>query len=470
MTGKRADFSEGDINLGPGRRAWHRDQVDPETRKRLAEDERYFLHQSLSTPCLDVLAGCKGSRFTNLEGRQFLDFHGNSLHQVGYAHPQVLAAVRRQLDTLSFCPRRYTNLAAIELARKLAEITPGDLSRVLFAPGGTTAVSMALKLARVVTGRFKTISMWESFHGASLDAISVGGEALFRKGIGPLLPGTEHVPPADPYRCLWDPEGRCDTCGLKCAAYLEYVLEKEGDVAAVIAEPIRCTRINPPPPGYWVRIRNACDRYGALLIFDETAVCLGRTGKMFACEHEDVVPDILILGKGLGGGVFPLAAVVARENFNRVGDQALGHYTHEKNPVACAAGLAGIRTIETEGLVQRSETLGRYGLHRLKGLAANYPLIGDVRGRGLLFGAELVLDRNTREPASAAAEAVMYACLSRGLSFKVSGGNFLTLTPPLIISQTDLDQALGILEVSIKEITTRTHSEDDTIGNRHTAG
>ena len=333
------------------------------------------------------------------------------------------------------------------------------------------SVSMALKLARVVTGRFKTVSMWESFHGASLDAISIGGESLFRKGIGPLLPGTEHVPPADPYRCLWDPEGRCDTCGLKCAAYLEYVLEREGDVAAVIAEPIRCTRINPPPPGYWARIRNACDRRGALLIFDETAVCLGRTGRMFACEHESVIPDILILGKGLGGGVFPLAAIVAREDFNRAGDQALGHYTHEKNPVACAAGLAAIRTIETEELVQRSESLGRYALHRLRSLAAKYPLIGDVRGRGLLFGAELVIDSSTRKPDSASAEAVMYACLSRGLSFKVSGGNFLTLTPPLIISRADLDRAFGILEAGMEEITNRTNDpKDDTSGHRYTAG
>ncbi len=163
--------------------------------------------------------------------------------------------------------------------------------------------------------------MWDSFHGASLDAISVGGEALFRSGIGPLLPGTEHVPPAD--RCMWDPEGRCDVCGLKCAKYIDYVMDREKDVAAVIAEPIRCTVVNPPPEGYWQAVRDTCDRHGALLIFDETAVCLGRTGKMFAFEHFSVVPDILVLGKGLGGGVFPLAGIIARGDLDVAGTSPL---------------------------------------------------------------------------------------------------------------------------------------------------
>ena len=320
---------------------------------------------------------------------------------------------------------------------------------MLFAPGGTSAVGMALKLARAATGRFKTISMWDAFHGASLDAISVGGEALFRKGAGPLLPGTEHVPPADPRSCLWDPHGRCDACGLKCARYIEYVLEKEGDVAAVIAEPIRCTRVNPPPEGYWRTVREACDRHGALLIFDETAVCLGRTGRMFACEHEQVVPDILTLGKGLGGGVFPLAAIVAREELNMGQRMALGHYTHEKNPAACAAGLAAIEYIEENHLVKRSEILGRAALERLKSHLGGHPLVADIRGRGLLFGIELVRDGR---PAEKEADRIMYECLQNGLSFKISGGNFLTLTPALTIPAEELNQALAILETAVSAV------------------
>ena len=442
------DLTEGDANLSAGRQAWS-GQLDRETRGWLERDAAVFLHQSLSTPCLDLLSACEQSGFTNLGGKRFLDFHGNSLHQVGHANPDVLDAVRQQLDTLPFCPRRYTNVPAIRLAEKLAAITPGGLQRVLFAPGGTSAVGMALKLARIATGRFKTISMWDAFHGASLDAISVGGEALFRNGVGPLLPGTEHVPPADPRNCLWDPSGNCAACGLKCARYIEYVMQREGDVAAVIAEPIRCTTVNLPPTGYWRAVRQACDRHGALLIFDETAVCLGRTGRMFACQHERVVPDILTLGKGLGGGLFPLAAIVAREDLN-VGQRiALGHYTHEKNPAACAAGLAAVEHIEAHRLVERSETLGLAVLERLRARLGSHPLVADVRGRGLLFGIELAKDG---QPAILAAERVMYQCLERGLSFKVSGGNFLTLTPALTIVDEEMDRALDIIETTIENI------------------
>jgi 4-aminobutyrate aminotransferase len=223
-------------------------------------------------------------------------------------------------------------------------------------------------------------------------------------------------------------------------------MEKEGDVAAVIAEPIRCTAVNPPPPGYWRRVREACDRHGALLIFDETAVCLGRTGRMFACEHDGVVPDILILGKGLGGGIFPLAAIVARLDLDVAPEKALGHYTHEKNPVACAAALATISVIRSEGLVERSAKLGRRAMDRLSTLQATHPLIGDVRGRGLLFGLDLVLDRHTKTAAVDQADRILYACLEHGLSFKVSHGSFLTLTPPLTIHDSELDRAISILE------------------------
>src|SRR2546427_2909657 len=172
--------SEGDLNLSPQRRAWTAENIAPETQRLLDEDARHFLHQSLSTPCLNALRSCGGAWIEDVAGRRYLDFHGNNVHQVGFGHPRVIAAVKQQLDRLSFCTRRYTCEPAVALSRKLAELAPGDLDRVLFAPGGTSAVGMALKLARVATGRFKFISMWDSFHGASLDAISVGGEAMFR--------------------------------------------------------------------------------------------------------------------------------------------------------------------------------------------------------------------------------------------------------------------------------------------------
>jgi 4-aminobutyrate aminotransferase len=175
--------SEGDLNLSPLRAAWAARHVSPATKRLLEEDARCFLHQSLSTPCLNVLKSAEGAWIEDIEGRRYLDFHGNNVHQVGFAHPRVIAAIKEQLDQLSFCTRRYSCEPAIRLATKLAELAPGDLNRVLFAPGGTTAIGIALKLARVATGRFKFVSMWESFHGASLDAISVGGEAEVRCGV-----------------------------------------------------------------------------------------------------------------------------------------------------------------------------------------------------------------------------------------------------------------------------------------------
>lgn len=454
---KEPRTAEGDVNQSPGREWWSEHHLPEATRRVLEEDARFFLHQSLSTPCLNVLEHAEGTTITDLEGRAFLDFHGNSVHQVGHANPRVIEAVKNQLDTLSFCPRRYTNLPAVALASRLARLAPGDLNRVLLAPGGTSAVGMALKLARVVTGRFKTLSMWGAFHGASLDAVSVGGEAQFRAGIGPLLPGTEHVPPAEPFRCRFAPRGGCGDCGLKCAEFVEYALEKEGDVAAVIAEPIRCTTVDLPPPGYWRRVRSACDLHGALLIFDETAVCLGRTGRMLACEHFDVVPDILILGKGLGGGVFPLAAIVAREAFNVAGHMALGHYTHEKSPVACAAALAALDCIEEEGLLERSRSLGERALQGLVAMRRAHPLVGDVRGMGLLLAVELT--RPDGGPASREADEILYQCLARGLSFKVSSGNILTLTPPLTVSEAEWLAAMRIIESALTEVETRRLSE-----------
>jgi 4-aminobutyrate aminotransferase len=336
----------------------------------------------------------------------------------------------------------------VELAKTLARITPGDLAKSLFCPSGAAAVGMALRLARAATGRHKTISMWDAFHGASLDASSVGGERMFRRDIGPLLPGTEHVPPPDPRRCGLGCGGRCD---LRCAGYVEYVLDKEGDVAAVIAEPVRSTPAI-PHPDYWTRIRAACDRAGALLIFDEIPQCLGRTGRMFASEHFGVTPDILVLGKGLGGGILPMAAMVARPELDVMADRALGHYTHEKNPVTCAAALATIGHIEREGLVEHARMLGVHALGLMAEMAARHRLIADVRGLGLLMGIELGRDRDTGAPALEEAERVMYLALERGLSFKVSAGNVLTLTPPLVITRDELERALAIVDDCLTQV------------------
>lgn len=436
---------EGDINLSPHRERWQAEQLAKSTRAALAEDAQHFIHQAMSTPCLNALRAAEGSWIEDIEGRRYLDFHGNNVHQVGFRHPHVIAAIKSQLDTLPFCTRRYTNEPAIQLAKKLAAHGPGDLRRVLFAPGGTAAIGMALKLARAATGRFKTISMWDAFHGASLDAISVGGERAFREAAGPLLPGCEHAPPPDPSHCPF----RCDgTCNLACADYVEYMLEREGDVAAVIAETIRNVPVI-PPPDYWKRIRAACDRHGALLILDEIPIGLGRAGKFFAFEWFDVVPDIVVMGKGLGGGVFPLAGILAREELNVAAERSLGHYTHEKNPAACAAGVATLEVIEQGRLVKRAADLGARTLADLRRRLAGHPLVREVRGLGLLLGVEVGRPGTNGHDD---AERIMYAALGRGLNFKVSKGNVLTFAPPLNVADEDLDHAWRILEAALADL------------------
>jgi len=442
--------SEGDVNISPLRDQWQKKNLDAESRKLIDEDARYFLKQSLSTPCLNTMQACEGIYIEDTQGRRYMDFHGNNVHQVGFANEAVIAAVKKQLDDLPFCTRRYTNRTAVDLAEKLTRIAPADLNKVLFCPGGAEAVGIAVKLARIATGRHKTVSMWDAFHGATLDTISIGGEAIFRQNIGPLLPGTEHAPPPDEYRCIFGCGNR-GGCDLTCANYVEYILEKEGDIAAVIAEPIRSTPYI-PKPGYWRTIREACDRHGALLIFDEIPHALGRTGKMFTFENFGVVPDMVVIGKGLGGGIFPMAAVIVREHLDVAGDRALGHYTHEKSPVGCAAALAAISYTEKHRLPDHARKLGAHALSRLTEMKARHPLIGDVRGLGLFLGVELVRDRGTKERAVAEAEAVMYEALSKGLSFKITMGNILTLTPALIITREEMDRVLDILDRAIGEV------------------
>lgn len=434
-------LTEGDLNVSRRRSRWMAEHIDGPTRTLIEQDAQYFLHQSLSTPCLNVLRACEGASIEDWEFRSILDFHGNAVHQVGYRHPSVIKAVIQQLETLPFCPRRYTNEPAIALAGKLAELAPGTLGKVLFAPGGALAMGMAMKLARMATGRFKTISMWDSFHGASLDTISIGGEALFRQDIGPLLPGTHHVPPPNTADCPFD----CgDACSLKCADYLDYVLDKEGDIGAVIAETVRSTPFFPPRE-YWQKVRAACDRHGALLILDEISHALGRTGRFFTCEHYDMEPDMIVIGKGLGGGIFPLAALIAREQLDIAGDRALGHYTHEKSPVGCAAALATISVIEEEGLLKHVRELGDWTLGQLRAMQKRQPVIRRVEGMGLIIGVTIGDGRQS----VALAEDVMYRALASGLNFKLTMGTTIQLMPALTITQEQMQHALDILEMSI---------------------
>lgn len=441
----RHGFVEGDVNTSLLRKEWIA-ALDPFTKALLKRDETCFFRQSLSTPCFNAVKSADGIYLSDYSGKRYMDFHGNSVHQVGYGNPAVVDAVINQLRELSFSPRRYANEKAIELAESLIGFMPTSDYKVLFTPSGSISIGLALKMARRYTGRYKIVSLWDSFHGAGLDSISVGGEGLFRSGIGPLMPGCEHIMPYNSYRCVF---GKCDACGLKCLDYLEYALNCEGDIGAVLMEPIRCTDVQIPPVEYYRRLRALCDKHGVVLMFDEIPTALGRTGKMYGFLNYDIQPDVLVLGKGLGGGLIPMSAVVARADMDVSPNISLGHYTHEKNPVGSAAALAVIDFIIQNGILDHAAEMGCHLKKRLNEAMHQYECIGDIRVIGLLAGIELVTSRNNKEKACELAEKILYDCLRRGLSFKVSQGNVLTLSPPLTITCEQLDTAIDIVLTSI---------------------
>lgn len=439
-----ARITEGDQNLSVEREHW---QSASPANQTLQRDTELYYHQVLSTPCLDQIVRADGPYIYTASERRLLDFHGNSVHQLGFGHPSVIRAIEEQMRSLPYCTRRYTNDTAVELAGRLVSIAPGGLrdhARVLLSPSGSAAVGIALKIARACTGRHKTVAFHDSFHGATLDAASLSGQDLFRRGMGPMMPGVMHVsPPANP-GCGFCVNANCSDA---CAAPIEELLAQH-DVAAVVAEPIRATTVRVAPGSYWSRVREACDATGTMLIFDEIPTGLGRSGRLWASEHTGVTPDLMVIGKGLGGGIFPQAAVVGRAELNDLGptpvrELAIGHYTHEKSPVGAAAAIATLDTINGEGLVGRAHDLGRVWRETFTEEFHSMRCVRELRQVGLMLAIEL------EDPEHA--DRVMYECLRKGVSFKVGGGNTLVLFPPLNIEKRLLDDATRTILDAIVE-------------------
>ena len=439
-------LTEGDVNFSNARKDWYK-LLDTETASLLKEDADVFLHQALSTPCMEVLDSANGIYITALSGKKYMDFHGNSVHQVGYGNQYVLDSVKNQMDKLAFSPRRYTNQISIEFAKKLTSLLPQNLNRILFAPGGTSSIGMALKLVRVITGKNKVVSLKDSFHGASLDVIGVGGEYQFKKYMGKLYPENILIPQPVTYNNPNLEKGDIDY-----ADALEQVLIENDDIGAFIAETIRNTDVQIPSIAYWKKVRDICTRYNVLLILDEIPIAFGRTGKMFAFEHYGIEPDILCLGKGLGAGIIPIAAMITKDAYNIASDISLGHYTHEKSPLGAAAGLAMLDYMEANNLLAETVIKEAFLKIELNKLKEQHNIIGDIRGIGLLWGIELVKDHITKEKASDAAEKILYYCLNNGLSFKVSQGNVLQLCPPLTISLIELSAAIKVLSTAFNNL------------------
>ncbi|MEJ1238039.1 aspartate aminotransferase family protein [Chryseolinea sp. T2] len=445
-------LEQGDVNISEQRTAFI-NALGPETRDLIEEDARYFLHQALSTPVMNALRKTEGAWIEDFDGNRYIDLHGNGVHNAGFSNPEVIQAVIAQLQAgLAFTPRRYTNIPTIELARKLVQITPKDLTRVLFCPGGSEAIEMAVSLAKHITGNWKTISYWDSYHGNGFQSSSLGGEEHFSTGLGPMMPGAFHIEFPNYYRNPWrlTNEEEIDHLYLR---QLDLILQRNPDIAAIVAEPISATPVIPSRT-YWEQIRYTCDKHGIFLIFDEIIEGFGRTGKWFATEHF-VTPDVLVLGKSLGGGILPAAGIVTHEKYNVLQHRSIGHFTHEKNPMSAAAGLAAINYIEKNGLVQNSEVLGKYLADQLSTLKEQFPVIGNVAGKGLHLGIDLVLDPTTKQRAVQYAEQVMYACMKQGVALKTIEGNILTIRPSLVITKDDCDFIVSTLSKVLSSHTPR---------------
>jgi len=413
-------------------------------------DSGVFYHQALSTPVFNTVSKVEGAYLIDEEGNRYLDLHGNGVHTVGYNNPRILAAIHDQISAgLTFAPRRFTNIPAVELAEKLVSISPAGLSRVLFCPGGSQAIEMATMLAKIHTQKWKTLSYYGTFHGAGFQAVSIGADPHFRTEIGPTMPGSIHLELPDYYRNPWGwtDQQQIDDEYLR---QLQLQLEHNPEIAALISEPIFYNS-TVPSKYYWQSVKELCQIHGILLIFDEIYTAFGRTGKMFAAEHF-VTPDMIVVGKGFGGGIVPFAGIIGKESLNTIDHKSIGHYTHEKSPFCASVSHAMIDFVLEENLVDKTAKLGTYFQDGLKELQDEFEQVGNVSGLGLNLSVDLVKSRNTKERAVEAAHQVMAFCMERKISFKLIQGNILNLKPALVITQEEIDQVLSTLRAALKHI------------------
>jgi taurine---2-oxoglutarate transaminase len=422
----------------------------------VAEDRDYLIHswsvQSAISPL--PVAGAEGRHFWDYDGHRYLDFASQLVNvSIGHQHPKVVAAIKEQADRLCTIGPPMAVDVRSELARLLAEVTPGDLRYSFFTNGGAEANENAIKLARWVTGRQKVIARYRSYHGATAGAITLTGDPR-RWPAEPGIPGVVRMLDPYTYRC---PAGHPDPCPVCTGApHLEELLQYEGPetVAAVILETVTGTNgIIVPPDGYLQAIREVCDRHGIVLICDEVMAGFGRTGRWFACEHWDVVPDIITTAKGINSGYVPLGAMTVRPwVYDAIKDGFFaGGLTYSGHPLACASAVASIEAFREEGIVENAAGHGSFLADALPALAERHPSIGEVRGLGLFWGLELVRDRETREPLSpfnATSEPMQKltkAALDRGLYLFVHW-NVVVVCPPLTITRDELEEGLGILD------------------------
>ncbi len=425
----------------------------PEAAKVLALDHKYVSPSYTRDYPLVVRRG-EGMIVEDVDGNRFLDFSaGIAVVSTGHCHPDVVRAIQRQAETLIHMSGTdfYIPLLA-ELAQKMAQIAPGNFAkRVYFGNSGTEAVEAAMKLARYHTKRYRFIAFLGSFHGRTFGSLSLtASKAVQRNGFGPLLPGVSHVPYPNPYRCaIGHKPGECDCDPIGFIEKLFKTAVPPEEVAAIVVEPVQGEGgYLIPPRNFLRRLRSLADRHGILLIFDEVQCGMGRTGKMWACEHFGTVPDILVTAKGIASGM-PLGVMVARAEVMNWGPGAHAS-TFGGNPVSCAAAMETIRLLE-EKYISNAARMGEYILARLANWPEKHPIVGDVRGLGLMVAVELVKSQQTREPHLEARKKVVYRAFEKGVLLLGCGESAVRFMPPLTVERDQIDHALEVLERCISE-------------------
>ncbi len=405
----------------------------------------------------------KGMYLYDTDGKGYLDFSAQfSSCSLGHCNEELNEAVSAQLRKLVSVTTMFLTEEQTRLADRLLRAAPKGLSRAIFGCTGSDANELALKLAKYGKGGGRIISFRRGFHGSTAASAAATGKAETIQedsGISELLPrGFVHSSPPYCYRC--DFGGSEGACGNWCLRYLEQTILHEGGdkVAAVILEPIFAAGgVIVPPKGFLKGVRELCDKYGAFLILDEVVTGIGQTGTMFACEEEGVTPDILVTGKALTGGYIPGSAVLVTEEIGRAAEGLLLHgHTHSCYPLMCAAAEANLAIIERDGLVKNAKDTGAYLHRKLEGLRDRYACVGDVRGRGLLQGIELVRDRETKEADHDLGERLFQQMLKNGLITELESRRNLenaviVLHPPLITGREDVDRAVSIMEISLEK-------------------
>ena len=397
----------------------------------------------------------RGVEVWDVDGNRFLDFAaGIAVVSTGHCHPEVVQAIKDAADKFLHISSDYWHEHQIALAETMTRIAPVDEPVTFFANSGTETIEAALKLARYVTGRPRFIGFLGGFHGRSMGALAFTSSKYTQQaGFFPTMPGVTHVPFPNPYRPLFVGNDQ----GAAVLAYIEQLFRHNlpaDEVAAIVIEPIQGEGgYLVPPDGFLQGLRALCDKHGILLVFDEVQCGIGRTGKMFACEHWGVRPDIVTVAKGLASGM-PIGLMVACKALTDNWKRGAHGNTFGGNPVCAAAASATLRVVERE-LRANAARAGERFMTKLRGLMQRYDVIGDVRGKGLMIGMELVEDRASKRPAPALAEALIRQAFQNGLLLLTCGVSTVRFMPPLVVSDTLVDEGIDILDQSLSEVLAR---------------